>query len=55
MVTEFADQNFNGGPQASASEVETFLEQATQWMEETEWIVKYFWFGENPRRPFVLS
>jgi hypothetical protein len=42
-VTEFAYQDFTGGPQASdVSQVFSFAGAVTQWMEETDYIVKYF-------------
>ncbi|TFY69444.1 hypothetical protein EVG20_g3148, partial [Dentipellis fragilis] len=37
--------NFNGGAQASASEIQTFMTQVTAWMDSTPWIGAYFYFG----------
>ncbi|OBZ76429.1 Alkali-sensitive linkage protein 1 [Grifola frondosa] len=44
-LTEYADQNFNGGAQATLDEVFTFQEQITKWMDETDWIHAYCPFG----------
>jgi hypothetical protein len=45
MVTEFADQNFNGGAQATSDEVWAFWSQAIKYMEAQPWIISYFGFG----------
>ena len=45
MITEFADQNFNGGPQASASEISTFMNDALKFIDETDWIALACPFG----------
>jgi hypothetical protein len=44
-VTEFACQNFNGGAQCSQGEIWGFVQQATQWMDSTDWIGAYAPFG----------
>jgi hypothetical protein len=44
-VTEFACQNFNGGAQCNEGEVWSFVQQATAWMDQTEWIGGYAPFG----------
>jgi len=45
MVTEFACQNYNNGPQCSSSQVQTFMSDAINFMESTSWVVAYFAFG----------
>jgi hypothetical protein len=52
-VTEFACQNFNGGAQCNEGEVWSFVQQATAWMDQTEWIGGYAPFGTF--RLFSLS
>jgi len=44
-VTEFACQSFTGGPQCTESQVTDFATNVTQWMDETDFIVKYFPYG----------
>lgn len=44
-VTETACQNFNGGAQCSESEVWSYVEQITSFMESQSWVEKYFYFG----------
>jgi hypothetical protein len=44
-VTEFACQNFNGGPQCSKDQVFNFMTTVVDWMEKTPWVEKYFAFG----------
>jgi len=44
-VTEFACQNFNGGPQCSQDEVWAFQNKITTWMNQTPYIAKYFPWG----------
>lgn len=40
-------QDFSKGPdeQASEQQVWAFMTSVTQWMDETDWIVKYFAYG----------
>jgi len=45
MVTEFACQNFNNGPQCSQSQVDTFMTDSIQFMQSTPWVTAYFAFG----------
>ncbi|KIY72163.1 glycoside hydrolase family 128 protein [Cylindrobasidium torrendii FP15055 ss-10] len=45
LVTEFACQNFNGGAQCSDDEISNFNTKTTQWMDSTDWILKYMAFG----------
>ncbi|KAJ6629167.1 glycosyl hydrolase catalytic core-domain-containing protein [Mycena sp. CBHHK59/15] len=44
-VTEYADQDFNGGPQASMDEIWAFMTAATQWMNSQSWVKAHCWFG----------
>ncbi|KAJ7095212.1 glycosyl hydrolase catalytic core-domain-containing protein [Mycena belliarum] len=44
-VTEYADQNFDGGPQASMNEIWAFMTAATQWMDQQSWVKAHCWFG----------
>ncbi|KAF9521061.1 glycoside hydrolase family 128 protein [Hydnum rufescens UP504] len=44
-ISEFACQDFVGGPQASMSHIWEFMTQVTQWMNEQNWIEAYFAFG----------
>ncbi|EJD07367.1 glycoside hydrolase [Fomitiporia mediterranea MF3/22] len=44
-VTEWADQNFNNGPQPSSSDVFSFLNQTQSFMDATEWVERYAWYG----------
>ncbi|KAI0751353.1 glycosyl hydrolase catalytic core-domain-containing protein [Daedaleopsis nitida] len=45
LITEFADQNFNGGAQASQSEIFAFMGQALEWIDDTDWILAACPFG----------
>jgi O-glycosyl hydrolase len=44
-VTEFACQDFTGGPQAGAEQISTFMKNVTTWMDQTSFIRKYFPYG----------
>ncbi|KAL5531485.1 hypothetical protein ACEPAG_4362 [Sanghuangporus baumii] len=44
-VTEWADHNFNGDDQPSFEEVVAFLNQTQGFMDATDWIERYAWFG----------
>jgi len=44
-ATEFACQNFNGGPQCTRDEVFAFASQVTAFMDSTDWVEAYFPFG----------
>lgn len=44
-VTEFACQNFNGGPQPSSAEIWAFYTQAIAYMDSMPWVHVYFPFG----------
>ncbi|KAJ7781423.1 glycosyl hydrolase catalytic core-domain-containing protein [Mycena metata] len=44
-ITEYADQDFNGGPQASMDEIWTFMEGATTFFNENDWVKAHCWFG----------
>jgi hypothetical protein len=43
--TEFACQNFNGGPQCTQTETDNFMEAVTQFCRDTDWVANYFAFG----------
>ncbi|KAI0771863.1 glycosyl hydrolase catalytic core-domain-containing protein [Trametes elegans] len=45
LVTEFADQNFNGGSQATMDEIWAFASQVIDWANNTPWIHAVFPFG----------
>jgi hypothetical protein len=45
FITEFADQNFNGGSQASKDEVWAFWSGAIKYMNSQPDIIAYFGFG----------
>lgn len=45
MVTEFACQNFNGGPQSNQDQVWAFWSQSIKYMEAQDWIMSYYGFG----------
>jgi len=44
-VTEWACQNFNGGPQCTQQEVIDLLNQTQAFMDSTDWVERYAWFG----------
>ncbi|KAL1722008.1 glycosyl hydrolase catalytic core-domain-containing protein [Schizophyllum commune] len=44
-VTEWACQNFNSGAQCSYADIVTFMNATQSWMDETDWIERYAWFG----------
>ncbi|KAJ6599238.1 glycosyl hydrolase catalytic core-domain-containing protein [Mycena vulgaris] len=44
-VTEYADQDFNGGPQASMDEIWAFMVGATEFMNANSWVKAHCWFG----------
>ncbi|KAJ7638660.1 glycosyl hydrolase catalytic core-domain-containing protein [Roridomyces roridus] len=45
LITEYADQDFNGGPQASMDEIWAFMTQATDFVNQNDWIKAHCWFG----------
>jgi len=45
FITEFAVQDFTGGPQASYSQVYSFMQQAKSFLDGADWVGMYFWFG----------
>ena len=47
LLTEFADQNFNGGAQASQGEIFQFMGQALKFFDETDWILAACPFGTS--------
>lgn len=44
-ITEFACQNFNGGPQCDDGYIWEFIKGAVLWMDNTDWIGAYAPFG----------
>ncbi|KAJ7040733.1 glycosyl hydrolase catalytic core-domain-containing protein [Mycena alexandri] len=44
-VTEWACQNFNNGPQCTASEVAEFLNTTQSFMDAQDWVERYAWYG----------
>jgi hypothetical protein len=44
-VTEWACQDYNGGPQCSPSDVRSFLSATQGFMDATPWVERYSWFG----------
>ncbi|KAG6832965.1 hypothetical protein H0H92_004849 [Tricholoma furcatifolium] len=44
-VTEYACENFSGGAQCTMDEVWTFMETTQAWMDATDYIQHYFFFG----------
>lgn len=46
MVTETACEDFSGeGRRCSPAQAEAYLNKITKWMDETDWIQGYFYFG----------
>jgi len=45
LVTEFAAQNFNNGPQPNQGEVFSFMESAISWLNSQEFVIGYAPFG----------
>ncbi|KAI0327476.1 hypothetical protein GY45DRAFT_1338799 [Cubamyces sp. BRFM 1775] len=45
LLTEFADQDFNGGAQPSLSDVTAFMQQALEYFDNTDWILAACPFG----------
>ncbi|KAI0721880.1 glycosyl hydrolase catalytic core-domain-containing protein [Cerioporus squamosus] len=45
LLTEFAEQNFNGGAQASQSEIFAFMGQTLKFVDETDWLMAACPFG----------
>ncbi|KDR83536.1 hypothetical protein GALMADRAFT_55152, partial [Galerina marginata CBS 339.88] len=44
-ITEFACQNFSGGAQCNAGQVQHFMDTVTAFMDSTDYVSKYFAFG----------
>ncbi|KAJ6625836.1 glycoside hydrolase [Mycena sp. CBHHK59/15] len=44
-VTEWACQNFNGGPQCAPAAVAAFLNQTQGFMDAQPWVERYAWYG----------
>jgi hypothetical protein len=44
-VTEFACTNWNTTSPVAKSQVLGFILESTQWMDQTDWVEKYAWFG----------
>jgi Glycosyl hydrolase catalytic core len=46
-ITEFACQNFGGGAQCSPGDIWNFMKTVTEWMDNTSFVGKYFYFGKS--------
>jgi hypothetical protein len=44
-ITEYADQDFNNGPQANMDQIWSFMDSATAWLNSQNWVVAHCWFG----------
>ncbi|TDL19875.1 glycoside hydrolase [Rickenella mellea] len=44
-VTEWDCQNYNNGPQCTQTDVNAFLNQTQSFMDATEWVERYAWYG----------
>jgi O-glycosyl hydrolase len=44
-ITEYADQDFNGGPQADMDQIWAFMVAATEFMNANSWVKAHCWFG----------
>ncbi|KAI0793109.1 glycosyl hydrolase catalytic core-domain-containing protein [Irpex lacteus] len=44
-VTEWACQNFNNGPQCSPEDIQQFMSQTQSFMDATDYVERYAWFG----------
>jgi hypothetical protein len=44
-VTEWACQNYNGGKQCSQDGVAIFMNETQSFMDQTDWVERYSWFG----------
>jgi len=61
-MTEYACQDYSGrNQQCSQSQTDTFLRETKAWLEQTEWIVRYAWYGAftsiniNPTNQLMTS
>jgi hypothetical protein len=56
-VTEWACQDYNGGPQCSAAQVQSFLSATQGFMDTTPWIERYSWCADphSPRLTRALT
>jgi hypothetical protein len=59
-VTEFACQSFTNQPQCDYKSTVQFMHDTTSFMDQTEWVERYSWFGAmenlqgvNPVRPLT--
>ncbi|EUC57603.1 glycoside hydrolase catalytic core protein [Rhizoctonia solani AG-3 Rhs1AP] len=50
-VTEWACQNFNNGPQCSYNQIVRFLDETQTYMDKTDWVERYAWFGAMADTP----
>ncbi|KAG8681747.1 hypothetical protein FRC08_015425 [Ceratobasidium sp. 394] len=50
-VTEWACQNFNNGPQCSYNQIVKFLDETQNYMDNTDWVERYAWFGAMANTP----
>jgi hypothetical protein len=44
-ITEWACQNYNNGPQCSSDGVVDFMKQTQSFMDQTDWVERYAYFG----------
>ncbi|KAL0572380.1 hypothetical protein V5O48_009583 [Marasmius crinis-equi] len=44
-LTEFACQNFSGGPQCSPDDIKLFMDKVKSFAETTDWLQQYCWYG----------
>nr|GAT58540.1 predicted protein [Mycena chlorophos] len=44
-VTEWSCQNYNGGPQCTASQISELLNTTQSYMNSVDWVERYSWFG----------
>ncbi|KAG7097150.1 hypothetical protein E1B28_004528 [Marasmius oreades] len=44
-LTEYACQDFSGGPQCTPDEVSDFMDKVKAFAESTDWVHQYCWFG----------
>ncbi|ELU37308.1 glycosyl hydrolase catalytic core domain-containing protein [Rhizoctonia solani AG-1 IA] len=50
-VTEWACQDFNNGPQCSYNQIVEFLDETQTYMDNTDWVERYAWFGAMAKTP----
>jgi hypothetical protein len=50
-VTEWACHSFTGGPQCSQKQTNDFMATTQNFMDKTDWVERYSWFGAMPDPP----